>query len=108
MKHFRKLQLMTSGMDRIIALSESSPQIHEIDPDRFATFKQRNPIWLHSSITQDTYLRKTNEEKTCMISEYYNYMVKGKRFFFICFFLFLKDWPGLLNCFGQTAFFCNV
>ena len=108
MQHFRKLQLMTSGMDRIIALSESSPQIHEIDPDRFATFMQRKPIWLHFSITQDIYLRKTNEEKTRMISEYYNYLVKGKRLFF----LFVLAWSfEVLLRFAlsfELHFFCNV
>ena len=87
---------MTSGTDRIIALSESSPQIHEIDPDRFATFMQRKPIWLHFSITQDSYLRKTNEEKTRMISEYYNYMVKGKHFLFV---FCVKRLAWSLNCF---------
>ena len=69
---------MTLAMDRIIALSESSPQILEIDADRFASFMQRRPIWLYFSITQDSYLSKTNEEKSRMINEYYNYMVKGK------------------------------
>ena len=69
---------MTLAMDRIIALSESSPQILEIDADRFASFMQRKPIWLNFSITQDSYLSKTNEEKSRMINEYYNYMVKGK------------------------------
>ena len=63
-------------MDRIIALSESSPQILEIDADRFASFRQ------YFSITQDSYLTKTNEEKTRVINEYYKYMVKGKRFLF--------------------------
>ena len=86
---------MTSGMDRIIALSESSPQIHEIDPDRFATFMQRKPIWLHFSITQVNYLRKTNEEKTRMISEYYNHMVKSKRFLFV---FYVKRLAWSLNC----------
>ena len=66
---------MTLAMDRIIALSESDA---EIDADRFASFMQRKPIWLYFSITQDSYLSKTNEEKSRMINEYYNYMVKGK------------------------------
>ena len=65
-------------MDKIIALSESSPQVHEIDADKFVTFMQRKPIWLHFSISQDSYLRKSNEEKARMINEYYNYMVNGK------------------------------
>ena len=82
-----KLQLMTLAMDRIIALSESSPQILEIDADRFASFMQRKPIWQYFSIKQDSYLTKTNEEKTRMINEYYKYMVKGKRFLFDFFFI---------------------
>ena len=71
-------------MERIIAISETSPQICEIDEGRSATFMQRKPIWIHYSITQDSYLRKSNEEKAHMINEYYNFMVKGKRFFICC------------------------
>ena len=73
---------MTLAMDRIIVLSESSPQILEVDADRFASFMQRKPIWQYFSTTQDSYLTKTNEKKTRMINEYYKYMVKGKRFLF--------------------------
>ena len=65
-------------MDKIIAFTESSPQVHEIDGEKFGTFMQRKPIWLHFSISQDSYLRKSNEEKARMINEYYNYMVNGK------------------------------
>ena len=61
-------------MDCIITISETSPQICEIDADRFAMFMQRKPIWVHYSITQD-------EEKARMINDYYNFMVKGKLFF---------------------------
>ena len=70
-------------MEKIIALSETSPQMCEIDSDRLDMFMQRKPIWIHYSITQDSYLRKTNEEKVHMINEYYNYMVKGKLFLFV-------------------------
>ena len=73
---------MTLVMDQIIALSECSPQILEINADRFASFMQRKPIWFYFSITQDSYLCQTNEEKTRMINEYYNYMAKGKLFDF--------------------------
>ena len=79
-------------MDKIIALSESSPQINENDADKFVTFMQRKPIWVHFSITQDSYLVKSAEEKTRMIKEYYNYMVNGKSFiiFFLNWIFFLK------------------
>ena len=88
-------------MERIIALSETSPQMCEIDSDRFAMFMQRKPIWIHYSITQDSYLRKTNEEKAHMINEYYNYMVKGKFFFICCLDLRM---PGFKNtCFKNVS-----
>ena len=92
-------------MERLIAISETSPQICEIDADRFATFMQRKPIWLHYSITQDSYLRKSNEEKAHMINEYYNFMVKGKHFFICC--LDLKM-PGFKNNLDLSVSLANL
>ena len=67
-------------MERIIALSETSPQMCEIDSDRFCYVYAEKT---YKDSLQDNYLRKTNEEKTHMINEYYNYMVKGKLFLFV-------------------------
>ena len=76
-------------MDKIIDISESSPQISEIDESKFVRFMQRTPIWEHFKITQQKYLSLSTEEKTAMISDYYKGMDNGKNlFFFFFFFLF--------------------
>ena len=55
-------------MERIIAISEASPPLCEIDEEKFSTFMQRKPIWVHYSISQDSYPKKSNEEKARMIT----------------------------------------
>ena len=67
-------------MERIIALSETSPltpQLTEVDSETFS----KMPIWQFYSLTQDAYLQKTNEEKIRLIENYYKSMMKGKSFF---------------------------
>ena len=66
-------------MDRMIALSESSPQISNIEETKFVKLMQQTPIWEHFNITQQKYLSKSVEEKTDIISDYYNFMEQGKR-----------------------------
>ena len=65
-------------MERIIALSEASPQPIDIDAEKFSTFMQRKPIWQFYSLTQDCYLQKTNEEKIRLIDNYFKSMMEGK------------------------------
>ena len=66
-------------MDKIIALSESSPQISNVDETKFVKFMQRIPIWEHFKIRQQKYLNKSVEEKTAIINEYYDFMDRGKK-----------------------------
>ena len=73
-------------MDKIIAISESSPQISNTDETKFVKFMQQTPIWEYFKITQLKYLSYSTEE-TAMISDYYKYMEQGKRWYF-CFFSF--------------------
>ena len=68
-------------MDRIIVLSESSPQT-DLDERKFATFMQRKPIWLYFNISQNDYISKSTEEKTSMIRQYYDFMDNGKNIVF--------------------------
>ena len=71
-------------MERIIALSETSPltpQFTEVDGETFSKFMQHMPIWQFYSLTQDAYLQKTNEEKILLIENYYKSMMEGKSFF---------------------------
>ena len=72
-------------MERIIALSETSPQLPEVDAEIFSKFMQRKPIWQFYSLTQDSYLQKTNEEKIRLIDNYYKSMMEGKICFFFVF-----------------------
>ena len=65
-------------MDRIISLSESFPQITDIDEKKFITFMQHQPIWVYFNISQQVYLSKSLEEKTVLIREYYDFMNNGK------------------------------
>ena len=74
-------------MERIIAISEASPPLCKIDEEKFSTFMQKRPIWVHYAISQDTYLKKGNEEKPRMINEYYRFMVKGNNLLFVVFFV---------------------
>ena len=74
--------ILFSRMEPIIALSEASPQINNIDAEKFSTFMKRNPIWQFYSLTQDCYLQKTNEEKIRLIDNYYKSMMEGKILFF--------------------------
>ena len=76
--------ILFSRMEHIIALSGSSPQIAEIDAEKFSTFMQRKPIWQFYSLTHDCYLQKTNQEKIHLINNYYKSMMEGK----FCFFTF--------------------
>ena len=69
-------------MDKIIAISESSPQISEIDEGKFVRFIQRTPIWEYFKITQQKYLSYSTEENTAMISDYYKGMDNGKNLLF--------------------------
>ena len=69
-------------MEHIIGLSESSPQIAEIDAEKLSTFMQRKPIWQFYSLTHDCYLQKTNQEKIRLINNYYKSMMEGKILFF--------------------------
>ena len=66
-------------MNKIVSLSESSPQISNIDKAKFVRFMQQTPIWDYFKITQHKYLSYSVEEKTALISEYYKYMEQGKR-----------------------------
>ena len=70
-------------MDKIIAISESSPSVTDIEEKKFVDFMREKPIWEHFSISKDKYLTKTNQEKTLMIRQYYDYMVNGKIFFLL-------------------------
>ena len=72
-------------MERLIVISEASPPLCEIDEEKFSIFMQRKPIWVHYSISQDSYLKKSNEEKAHMINEYYRFMVKGNILLFVVF-----------------------
>ena len=72
-------------MERLIAISEASPPLCETDEEKFSTFMQKRPIWLHYAISQDTYLKKSNEEKARVINEYYRFMVKGNKLLFVLF-----------------------
>ena len=65
-------------MDRIVSLSESFPQITDINEKKFITYIQRKPIWAYFNISQQVYLSKSLEEKTALIREYYDLMDNGK------------------------------
>ena len=65
-------------MDRIVSLSESFPQILDIDEKKFITFMQHKPIWVHFNASQQVYLSKSLGEKTALIREYYDFMDNGK------------------------------
>ena len=69
-------------MDRIVSLSQSFPQIIDIDEKTFITFMQRKPIWAHFNVSQQVYLSKSLEEKTALIREYYDFMDNGKNSIF--------------------------
>ena len=68
-------------MDKIIALSGSSPQITKIDESKFVKFM--TPIWDYFKITQQKYLSYTIEKKTAMINDYYKNMDEGEIFSFL-------------------------
>ena len=66
-------------MNRIVSLSESFPQITDIDEKKFISFMQHKPIWAHFNVSQQVYLSKSLEEKTALIREYYDFMDNGKK-----------------------------
>ena len=66
-------------MDKIIPLSESSPQVANIDEAKFLTkFMHETPIWDYFKISQAVYLNHFKEKKTKMINDYYLGMDNGK------------------------------
>ena len=71
-------------MDKIIALSESSPQVVNIDEAKFLKFMHKTPIWDYFKMSQAVYLNYSKEEKTKMINDYYRGMDNGKELLF-CF-----------------------
>ena len=70
--------LLAFIMDKIIALTESSPQGVSIDEAQFVRFMQTTPIWEFFKITQQKYLSYTKEEETKLINDYYIGMQQGK------------------------------
>ena len=73
-------------MDKIIALTESSPQGVVIDEAQFKRFMQATPIWECFKITQSKYQSYTKDEKMKLINNYYIGMQQGKSksFYLIC------------------------
>ena len=71
-------------MDRIIALSETSPQAEKIDEAKFLSFMKECPIWDYFKISQTVYLKLSNVDKSKMISGYYKNMSDGKIFDRFC------------------------
>ena len=69
-------------MEKLIALSESSPQMGNIDEAKFLKFMNQTPILEHFKMSQQVYLSLSTEEKTKMIKSYYLNMDSGK----ICYF----------------------
>ena len=65
-------------MDKIIALSDSSPQMVDIDEAKFLKFTHETPIWDYFKISQAKYLGYSKEEKTRLINDYYCGMDNGK------------------------------
>ena len=65
-------------MDKIIALTESSPQGVVIDEAQFTKFIQTTPIWDYFKITQSKHLSYTKEEKLKLINDYYTGMQQDK------------------------------
>ena len=65
-------------MERLIALSETSPQAEKIDEAKFVSFMKECPIWDYFKISQSSYLSIPKEEKSKMISDYYKSMWDGK------------------------------
>ena len=65
-------------MDKIIALTESSPQGVVIEEAQFTKFMQTTPIWYYFKIAQSNYLSYTKEEKMKLINDYYTSMQQGK------------------------------
>ena len=76
-------------MEKIIALSETSPQMVDTKEGKFLSFMIELPIWELYKISQSVYLNHTKEKKSKMISEYYRKMSEGKIVdLFFCLFLF--------------------
>ena len=71
-------------MEKTIALSESSPQMANIDEAKFLRFMHQTPIWEHFKMTQQVYLSLSTEEKTKMINSYVS-MNNGKVMAFFVF-----------------------
>ena len=69
-------------MEKLIAISENSSQITDLDEKKFVKFMQMKPIWLHYNITQEQYLSRSAEEKASMIRRFYDFMESGKNVVF--------------------------
>ena len=65
-------------MDKIVALTESSPQDVTIEVAQFTKFMQTTPIWEFFKISQQKYPSYTKEEKMKIINDYYIGMQQGK------------------------------
>ena len=61
-------------MDKIIALTESSPQGVVIDEAQFTKFMQTTPVWDYFKIAQSKCLSYTKEKKMKLINDYYTGM----------------------------------
>ena len=72
-------------MDRLIAISETSPQTEKLDDAKFVSFMREYPIWDFFKISQSAYVNLSNQEKSLRISEYYQKMLEGKIFDLFCF-----------------------
>ena len=75
-----RLKILLVVMDRIITLSETSPQTQKLDEDKFVSFMRECPMWEYFKISQSTYLNMSKEEKSLTISEYYQKISEGKIF----------------------------
>ena len=84
-------------MGKIIALSETSPQVVDINEGKILSFMRELPIWEFYKISQSVYLNHTKEEKSKMISEYYRKMSEGEMvdIFFLLFCLVSDIWQAL-------------
>ena len=69
-------------MDKLIAISETSSQISDLDEKKIMKFMQMKPIWVHFNISQNEYLSRSAEEKASMIRRFYDFMESGKNFVF--------------------------
>ena len=70
-------------MDKLIAISESTSPISDLDEKKFIKFMQAKPIWIHFNVSQNEYLSRSAEEKASMIRRFYDYMESGKNIVFL-------------------------